>query len=54
MLFRSYGVPEEIREQKIKKVLNSDYRRFSKTLLKEFKKYVDKTNEKLIEEIIRK
>ena len=54
VILQIYGVPEEIREQKIKKVLNSDYRRFSKTLLKEFKKYVDKTNENLIEEIIRK
>jgi hypothetical protein len=36
-----YDVPEELRRQKIKKVLELDYRTLSKRILKEFKEYLE-------------
>ena len=40
-----YGVPEELRRQKIEKVLAMDYRGIGKRILKGFKEYIDKVNE---------
>lgn len=40
-----YGVPAEIRFQKIKKVLEMDYRVLGQRLLKEFREYIEKVNE---------
>ena len=40
-----YGVPEELRKQKIAKVLAMDYRNIGKRILKGFKEYIDKVNE---------
>ena len=40
-----YGVPEELRRQKIDKVLAMDYRGIGKRILKGFKEYIDKVNE---------
>ena len=40
-----YGVPEEIRKRKIEKVLALDYRTLGKTILAEFRAYIDKVNE---------
>jgi AcrR family transcriptional regulator len=40
-----YGVPEELRRQKIEKVLAMDYRNIGKRILKGFKDYIDKVNE---------
>ena len=40
-----YNVPAELRREKIKKVLASDYRKVSRSVLEDFKEYVDKTNE---------
>ncbi len=40
-----YGVPENIREVKIRKVLALDYRALSCRMLKQFKDYVNQTNE---------
>ena len=36
-----YGVPKELRDQKIKNVLERDYRALSKRILKEFKEYLE-------------
>ena len=36
-----YGVPKELRDQKIKNVLERDYRTLSKRILKEFKEYLE-------------
>ena len=40
-----YGVPEELREQKIKKVLAMDYRALGRRILSEFREYIEKVNE---------
>ncbi len=40
-----YGVPEELRRQKIDKVLAMDYRGIGKRILNGFKEYIDKVNE---------
>ena len=40
-----YGVPRELRRQKITKVLAMDYREIGKNILNGFKEYIDKVNE---------
>ena len=40
-----YGVPEEIRKRKIEKVLALDYRTLGKTILADFRAYIEKVNE---------
>ena len=40
-----YGVPEDLREQKIKKVLAMDYRALGRRILSEFREYIEKVNE---------
>ncbi len=40
-----YGVPRELRRQKIEKVLAMDYRNIGKRILAGFKEYIDKVNE---------
>ena len=42
-----YNVPEEIRKTKIDKVLAMDYRSIGKRIFKEFKEYVEQSNEAL-------
>ena len=49
-----YGVSEETRKLKIKKVLAMDYRKISRRVLSEFKDFVDKTNEQAFEELFRR
>ena len=47
-----YGVPEEIRKTKIKKVLRIDYRKIGQRVLREFKEFIDRENEMALEELI--
>lgn len=47
-----YGVPEEIRNIKIQKVFAMDYRSIGSKVLKEFRKYVQETNEQAIQEVL--
>jgi hypothetical protein len=47
-----YGVPEEIRKMKIKKVLRIDYRKIGQRVLREFKEFIDQKNEMALEELI--
>lgn len=49
-----YNVPEEVREQKVKRVLAMDYRALGLYTLKKFKKFVKQTNEQTFEGIQRK
>ncbi len=44
-IMRIYNVPEELRNAKIQKVLEMDYRTLGKTVLENFKHFVDQTNE---------
>ena len=48
-----YGVPEELRNTKIKKVLDMDYRALGRRILAEFKEYIDKVNEQNLKKAIR-
>ena len=49
-----YGVPEEVRNAKLQKVFAMDYRNIGKNALAEFKKYVEKTNEKAFRELLKR
>lgn len=50
-----YGVPEELRQQKIRKVLAMDYRALGRRLLSEFREYIEKVNEnKLKQSVLQK
>lgn len=48
-----YGVPEDLRNKKINKVLDMDYTSIGARILNEFKKYVEKTNEQAFEELFK-
>lgn len=45
-------VPEEVREKEITKVLKTDYRKNSRRVLTDFKKFVAQSNETALEELI--
>ena len=49
-----YGVPEEVRNTKLQKVFAMDYRNIGKNALVEFKKYVEKTNDKAFRELLKR
>ena len=49
-----YGVPEELRRQKIEKVLAMDYRGIGKRILNGFKEYIDKVNEENLKNAYKK
>lgn len=47
-----YGIPREIREQKIGKVFAMDYRNLGKRVLREFRDYVEQANEHALLELL--
>jgi len=47
-----YGVPEDLRKIKIQKALSYDYKNIGERIFKEFKEYVDKTNEETFEQML--
>lgn len=48
-----FGLPEELRKQKIQKVFALDYRSIGSRVLSEFKKYVDKANEQALRDLLK-
>lgn len=50
VVMKAYNVPEEIREQKIQKVLSLDYRRIGRRFIEGFTEYVEMTNEQALKE----
>lgn len=48
-----YKVPEETREMKIRKILAIDYHGIGKRVLREFRSYVEETNEHTFEELMK-
>ena len=48
-----FGVPEELRRIKIKKVLAMDYRAIGRKVYEEFKEYVTETNEHALDEVLK-
>lgn len=49
-----YGVPEDIKEEKIRKVFAMDYRNIGKKVLQDFKKFVEDFNEQAFHELIKR
>lgn len=47
-----YNVPEATRQIKIAKTLSMDYRKVSRVVLKRFKKFINETNEKALENLL--
>ena len=47
-----YNVPVDIRKQKINKVLSMNYRNLGRDILKDFKQYVNDTNEQTFEALL--
>ena len=47
-----YNVPKEVRDQKVKKVLSTDYQKLGLDTLKKFRKYVDKTTEQALHDLL--
>ena len=47
------GVPEEIRQKKLKKVLAMDYLSIGRKVYEDFKQYVTETNENALDEILK-
>ena len=45
MILFAYGVPKELRETKIKKVLAMDYRALGRSFLNDFREYISQVNE---------
>lgn len=50
VVMKAYNVPEEIREQKIQKVLSLDYRRIGRQFITGFTEYVETVNQRALEE----
>lgn len=48
VVMKAYNVPEEIREQKIEKVLGLDYRRIGRKFIEGFTEYVETINEQAL------
>ena len=49
-----YNVPQEIRDEKIQKVLSMDYRALGLDTLKKFRKYVDKATEQALLDLLKR
>ena len=49
-----YNVPKEIRDQKVHKVLSMDYKALGLDTLKRFRKYVDKTTEQALLDLLKR
>ena len=54
LILMIYGIPEEIRQKKIRKVLAMDYYSIGRRVLLEFRKYVDEANEQAIVSLLRR
>lgn len=50
VVMKAYNVPENIREQKINKVLGLDYRRIGRRFIEGFTEYVENINEQALKE----
>ena len=50
VVMKAYNVPEDVREQKIQKVLSIDYRRIGRQFIAGFTEYVETANQRALEE----
>ena len=53
-ILRIYGVPEEIRDLKLKKLFESDFRKEAICILEDFKEYVKIANEQAFSDLLKK
>lgn len=53
-IMKLFHVPEQVRKDKITKVLSLDYRKFGLSVLEQFKQFVEQTNEHVLEELLTK
>ncbi|MBR4108741.1 MAG: TetR/AcrR family transcriptional regulator [Oscillospiraceae bacterium] len=51
-IMKIFNVPEEVRQQKIRKVLSIDYRALGRTILDQFRQFVNDTNEHTFETLL--
>lgn len=49
-----YGIPEETRQNKTKKVFSMDYQNLGKRILQEFRGYVEQANEQALTELLKR
>ena len=49
-----FGIPEETRQTKIKKVFAMDYRNLGVQVLEDFREYVDQANEQALMELLKR
>jgi len=54
LILTLYNVPEEIRKQKIEKVLSMDYKTLGVQVLQKFRDYVDKTTEQALLDLLKR
>lgn len=52
VIMKLFGVPEELRQKKIQKVMAMDYCAIGRQVLEKFQQYVSETNEKAIEDLL--
>ena len=48
-----YGIPKEVRYEKIQKVFTMDYQKLGMQVLAEFKEYVEQANEQAFLDLLR-
>ena len=53
-ILRIYGVPEELRQTKIRKVFTMDHRNLGKRVLREFREYVEQANEQAMLDLVKR
>lgn len=51
VIMRIYNVPEDVRKQKIKKILAMDYQKKGPLILEHFKRFVQETNEQTFQQL---
>lgn len=53
-ILRIYGVPEELRQTKIRKVFTMDHKNLGKRVLREFREYVEQANEQAMLDLVKR
>ena len=51
-ILKIYAIPDETREQKLKKVFSMDHKNLGKRALREFKEYVEQANEQALLDVV--
>ena len=49
-----YGIPEDVRQAKIRRVFAMDHKRLGKQVLQEFRAYVEQANEQSLLELLKR